>query len=99
LTARLAQKLPFTGGDLVVSSSLASLVLNGQQNSRSWNSTPFTVSLRQDIFRPNTSGWDRREQTIRIDRDERAFLEAQEDVAITTTDLFFNSYAAQLQLQ
>lgn len=99
LTARLAQKLPFTGGDLVVSSSLASLVLNGSQNSRSWNSTPFTVSLRQDIFRPNMAGWDRREQNIRIDRDERAFVESEEDVAITTTDLFFNAYEAQLQLQ
>ena len=99
LTMRLSQKLPVTGGDLQFSSSLNSLVLNGQQNSRSWNSTPFSVSLRQDIFRPNTAGWDRREQRIRIDRDERAYVEAVEDIAIATTDLFFNAYVAQVGLQ
>ena len=99
LALRLSQKIPLTGGDLFVTSSLASLVMSGQQDTRTWNSTPLSISLRQDILRPNTAGWDRREQAIRIDRDDRAYVEAIEDVAIATTDLFFNAYVAQVGLQ
>ena len=98
LALRLSQKIPITGGDLFVSSSLASLVMSGNQSTRTWNSTPLSISLRQDILRPNVAGWDRREQNIRIERDDRAYVEAIEDVAIATTDLFFNAYVAQVGL-
>ena len=97
LTMSLAQKLPVTGGDLFVTSQLGRLDLSGQP--RQWSSTPFTVGLRQDLFRPNTLAWDRREQSVRYVRDERTYLQSLEDVAISTTDLFFNAYAAQAGLR
>ncbi len=98
LALRLTQKLPVTGGDLFFTSSLARLRLTGQQVTETWSSTPFTVGLRQDLFRPNASGWDRREQSVRSERDERAYLEAMEDVALQTAELFFNVYAARVGL-
>lgn len=90
----MSQLLPFTGGSLTVSSSLSRLSSVG--SSTSWNSAPVSVSLQQSILRPNTAGWDRREQNVRGTRDQRAYFEAQEDVAITTTDLFFNAYTARV---
>ena len=96
LSMRLSQTLPVTGGDLFVSSSLGRLTLSGTQTGETWSSTPFSVGLRQELFRPNAARWDRREQGVRSGLDERTYLEAEEDVALQTTDLFFNVYAARV---
>ena len=98
MTATLAQKLPLTGGDFFISSSLARLSVSGAQSVRTWSSTPVTVGLRQDLFRPNASGWDRREQAVRSELADRQYLEAREDIAIATTNLFFDAYAARVSL-
>lgn len=98
LRMSLSQTLPVTGGSVFVSSSLARLRLTGTQSVETWSSTPLTIGLRQELLRPNNLRWDRREQAVRGDRDERAYLEALEDIAIQTTDLFFNAYAARVAL-
>lgn len=98
LTATLSQQLPLTGGNLFISSSLSRLSVTGAQSINTWSSTPLLIGLRQDIFRPNTAGWDRREQSVESELAERRYLEAMEDVAIQTTSAFFDMYAAQLQL-
>ncbi len=98
LNLNLTQRLPFTGGDLTVSSALAQLRVTGTQDRQTWSSSPFTIGLRQDILRPNTLAWDRREQDVRQDEAEQQYLEAREDIAVQTTSAFFDLYAAQTQL-
>lgn len=98
LTATLSQQLPITGGSLFISSSLSRLSVSGAQSLDTWSSTPLLIGLRQDIFRPNTTGWNRREQSVQSELAERSYLEAMEEVAIQTTTAFFDMYAAQLQL-
>src|SRR6266508_3978974 len=99
-TATLAQKLPLTGGDLLVSSSLAGFQtrLTGQPLDARWFSTPVSIGLRQPLFRPNTAAWDRREENVRTEFDERVYLEAMEDMALRTTNAFFDVYAARVGL-
>ena len=96
LSMRLSQTLPVTGGNLFISSSLGRLSLSGTQSTETWSSTPISVGFRQDLFRPNTARWDRREQSVRSGLGERTYLEAEEDIALQTTDLFFNVYAARV---
>lgn len=96
LSMQLTQKLPVTGGDLFLSSSLGRLTRTGTQSSETWSSTPFSVGIRQSLFRPNAARWDRLEQRARSGLDERTYLEAEEDIALQTTDLFFNVYAARV---
>jgi outer membrane protein TolC len=98
LGVSLSQKLPFTGGDLFVSSSLERLAVSGQQRIETWSSTPVTVGLRQDLLRPNVAAWDRREQDARAERDDGLYLAVLEDIALRTTDLFFDAYAARVAL-
>ena len=99
LTMRLSQRIPFTGGDVFVSSSLSRLRVTGTQDFETWSSTPFTIGLRQDILRPNTTRWDQREQRVQADLNERTYREAMEDIALTTTGSFFDVYAARVALQ
>ncbi len=99
LSMTLSQQLPVTGGDFFISSSLSRLALSGQQSVETWSSTPVLIGLRQDIFRPNTVGWDRRESGIEEELAERQYREAMEDVAIQTTQVFFDLYSARVGLQ
>ena len=98
LNATMTQKLPFTGGDFFVSSSLARLSVTGTNSFHSWSSTPVTFGLRQDLLRPNASAWDKREQPLRSELAERTYLEAREDLALNTANLFFDLYAARVAL-
>ena len=97
LTATITQQLP-TGGNFFVSSSLATLSVTGEQSIRTWSSTPVSVGFQQDIFRPNTSRLDRREQPYRTELAERQYREAREDIAVQVTNLFFDVHAAGVSL-
>jgi len=98
LGLQLSQRLPLTGGLLFVQSQLAQFQETGVSSFRQWSSTPFTIGLQQEILRPNFTGWNQREQSIRIGRDERVYLEGMEDVALSVTGLFFDAYAAKVAL-
>ena len=91
----VTQQLPFTGGDITVSSGLMRHDRFGQTDTRTWRSTPLEVSLRQSLFRTNTLAWDKREQNVRVRIAERQFVEANEDVALTIVGSFFEAFAAQ----
>jgi outer membrane protein TolC len=97
LTATVTQQLP-TGGDFFVSSSLATLSVTGDESIRTWSSTPVSVGIRQEIFRPNTTRLDRREQPYLTELAERQYREAREEIAIQVTILFFDVHAAGVSL-
>ncbi|MEO8452479.1 MAG: TolC family protein [Gemmatimonadota bacterium] len=99
LTATVSQKLPFTGGDFFVSSTLARLAVSGPDAFHTWSSTPVSIGLRQSLFRPNVTAWDKREQPVRFELAERQYKEAREDIALQTTGLFFDVYAARVSLE
>ena len=98
LSATMSQKLPLLGGDFFVTSSLARLSVTGDNSFHSWSSTPISFGLRQELLRPNATAWDRREQPLRAELAERSYLEAREDIALATSNLFFDLYAARVAL-
>jgi outer membrane protein TolC len=97
LTATLSQRLP-TGGNLFVESSLATFSVSGDQAIHTWSSTPVSIGLRQNLFRPNTAALDRREQPVIAELGERSYAATRENIAIQTTNLFFDVYSARVQL-
>src|SRR5690606_39230949 len=80
-------------------SALSRLEVIGNQSSRTWQSTPMLVGIRQEIFRPNQLRWDNREQELRSEVAERAYSEAMEDIAINAANAFFDYYTAKLGLE
>ena len=93
------QPLPISGGELLVSSGLSRLDVSGALSPRVYNSTPVTLGLSQDLFRANGLKWDSREQDLRAVVADREYLEAREDVAITTATAFFDLFSARLALE
>jgi len=96
LTATVSQIVPFTGGEFFVTSSLTRLSVSGAQDALTYSSTPVNIGFRQPILRPNTVGWDRKEQPVRTEVADRQYLEAREGIALQTASLFFDVYAAQV---
>ena len=92
------QPLPMTGGELLLSSGLSRLDVSGAVAPRVYNSTPVTIGLSQDLFRSNGLKWDSREQDLRAVVADREYLEAREDVAVTTATAFFDLFSARLAL-
>lgn len=97
LSATITQRLP-TGGDLFISSSLATLQVSGTETLRTWSSTPISFGIRQELFRPNTYALDRRERPVRNEVAERSYLEAMESIALDVTTKFFDAYSARTTL-
>src|SRR5439155_2221372 len=98
LSLSLSQTLPVTGGDLFITSSLARMTVSGPRGIEAWSSTPVTIGLRQDILRPNVAEWNRREHAVSAELAERQYREVLEDIALATSDLVFDVYAAHVAL-
>lgn len=94
----IAQQLPWTGGELTVSSFASRIDLFGDQTTQYWQTTPVVFGLRQDLFRPRTFLWDRRENALAASLADRQYLETREELAGQTAAAYFDLFAAQLAL-
>jgi outer membrane protein len=93
LSLVLAQKIPFTGGELSFISGLNRIDLL-DSHTQYYRSNPLTVTLSQPLFQINTMSWDREAELLRYQMAGRESAEAMEDVAIEVTNRFFDSYLA-----
>lgn len=91
----LSQKIPFTGGQLYLSSGLNRIDLM-ETSSQYYKSSPFTMTLQQPIFQINTMQWDMDAQELRYKMATRELAEAMEDCASDVTMKFFELYMASL---
>ena len=94
----VSQALPWLGSTLTVGSYLDRVDLTGTATARTYTSTPFLISLSQDLFKPRERLWDARAQELRSTLAERQYLESREDAALTTASAFFDYYAANVGL-
>jgi outer membrane protein len=96
----IGQQLPWTGGNLSVTSSLRRVdQTRGTSFDRTWTSAPVTFQIQQPLLRPNTHRWNGRIDDIELDGAERQYLEAREGVALSATEAFFELYLAQRTLE
>ena len=91
----LSQKIPFTGGQLSLSSGLNRIDLMDTRT-QFYKSSPFTMTLQQPIFQINTMRWDMDAQELRYKMSTRELAEAMEDCAIDVTSKFFELHMASL---
>lgn len=95
LNLSLAQKIPFTGGQLFLTSGLNRIDLMDTKT-QYYKSSPFSMSLQQPLFQINTMRWDMDAQNLRYKMSTRELAEAMEDCSIDVTTKFFELYMASL---
>ena len=95
---QIAQPLPWLGAELTVGSRMERVDLYGDDASRRWTTNPFVVGLRQDLFRPRLLRWQQKEEELDASIAERRWLETREDIALATSNAYFDLYGAQTAL-
>jgi len=98
----VTQRVPLTGATVTMSSRLNQFQKSQTDFAdaqKSWNSTPFSLSISQPLMRSNNIAWDRELNGLQADVAERQFLEAREEIALQASNAFFDFYAAQVALR
>lgn len=85
------------GGNVFVSTDV-SRIDNLISNTRSYQASPFIIGYNQPLFRFNRLRWDRKIEPLRYEEARRQYAEDMENVAVETTNLFFNLALAQANL-
>jgi outer membrane protein TolC len=94
---QLTQKIGITGGNISLNSGLQRTDNLINPVNTSYLSTPINIQYSQPFFQGNSYRWDRKLQPILFDIAKRKYLEAVEDINITTTNYFFAVLEAQVQ--
>ena len=98
LDLSISQRIPWTGGEMSLSSSLSRIDLL-ESKLTSYRSTPLSLSLRQPLFQLNTLGWDVEMQELKMRISERQRDEDLEDVALDVANKFFDAALAALNME
>lgn len=95
----LSQDLPFTGGEVFANSSLKRIDIFEPQSSTSYLSTPVSIGYRQPIFSFNSYKWEKKIQPLKYKEANRQYLESMVQMASKATGLYFDVYAARIDLR
>jgi outer membrane protein TolC len=95
----LRQRVGLTGGEVFLNSELARIDLLGNNTGTSFLSTPISIGFRQPLFGFNELKWNKKIEPLRYSESQKAYSEEMENIAVQTTDLFFNLLVAQITLK
>jgi len=93
------QKIPWTGGNLTASSSLSRIDISGKNDTYYWLSSPVQLVLSQPLFRQNSYAWNMELEELNNSMNDKQYIESMEDIAIESTDKFFNVYIQQINMK
>ncbi len=99
LDLSLSQRIGFTGGEIKVGSGLLRTDnFKNDSTRRQYTNSIIMVELRQPIFAYNPYKWERKIEPMKYEEARRLYIEANEAVAETVIDHFFQFLLAQIQV-
>jgi outer membrane protein TolC len=99
LSLTVSQRVPFSGGDIFVSSGLNRIDLLGDRPTALWQSVPFQIGLRQPVFQFNQYAFEQQSRALQRTIAERQYIETLENLSMSITNAFFDAYIAGLNLE
>jgi outer membrane protein len=95
----LRQRIPFTGGQLFISTDLERLDNFQPTEQTEFRTTPVTIGLRQPVSGFNPYRWERSLAPLRYEEARREYLKEMEQVHIEAVNVFFDAYLARINLE
>jgi len=92
----LTQKVPFTGGEFSIGSSLSRADYFSDTTPTSFLSSPINISYRQPLFTFNSFKWERMTEPLRYEEAKLQYQTRLEDISQRATQLFFDLMLAQI---
>jgi outer membrane protein TolC len=93
------QIIPFTGGDLSVSTNLQRNDVFSPTKDLSYLSNPFLITYTQPMLLYNPYRWDKLIQPLLYDESKKEYVEDLERVALEANGYFFDALTAQRQVE
>lgn len=93
----LRKNIGLTGGQIYLSSGLQIIDYLSSDNPTAYLSNPMILGFSQSLFTYNPFKWQKRIDPIKYNEARQKYLENVEQIAITTTNLFFNLLTTQIQ--
>jgi len=92
----IEQSVSALGSKVFVNSTLNRYDNLTKSNAYLWGGEPLQFGFQQPLFQFNSLKWDKRIEPLRYEESKREYVEEMEDVAIATTQLYFNLLLAQI---
>jgi len=64
-----------------------------------YNGVPYAVGFSQPLFQYNSLKWDKKIEPLKYNESKQAFIESQEQIAVTVEGYFFDLLLSQVNLQ
>lgn len=98
LGASLKQNIPFTGGELSLSTNLLRLD-QFTNNTITYNSTPLIISYIQPLRAYNELKWQKQTSPREYEKAKRNLLESTENITITVVNFYFEALKNQINYE
>lgn len=97
LTLNFSQSIAATGGTIYGTTQLQRFD-DFDRGSVLYNGIPYGIGYTQPLLKFNSLKWDKKIEPLKYDESKQVFIEAQEKIAITVTEYFFDLLLAQVNL-
>jgi outer membrane protein len=98
LTLNFSQSITATGATIYGMTQLQRFD-DFDRNSVLYNGVPYAIGFSQPLGQYNSLKWDKKIQPLLYNESRQAYIEAQEQIAITATGYFFDLLLAQVNLK
>jgi len=96
---RLSQNLPFTGGNIYMTSDLQRIDILNNDGGTSYLTNPVNIGFRQPINGYNSMKWDKLIQPLKFEEAKKDYISALENVSLRAVSYFFDLALAQKNLE
>ncbi|MCC8411255.1 TolC family protein [Mucilaginibacter sp. UR6-1] len=93
-----SQSITATGGTIYGTTSMQRFYDFDRRNEL-YNGVPYALGYSQPLFQYNQLRWDKKIEPLKFNESKQAYIESQEQIAITVTGYFFDLLLAQVNLQ
>jgi outer membrane protein len=98
LTMDFSQSITATGGTVYGTTELQRFTDFDRDNVL-YNGVPYAVGYSQPLFQYNSLKWDKKIEPLKYKESTQAYIEAQEQIAVTVEGYFFDLLLAQVSLR
>jgi outer membrane protein TolC len=95
----LRQSIPFTGGNIFMSSDLQRIDILGDNGKTSYLSYPVSIGFNQPINGYNQYRWQKEIEPLKYREAEKNYIQALEDVSVRAVNNFFDLATAQKNIE
>lgn len=93
-----SQSITATGGTVYGTTSMQRFY-DFDRHNQFYNGVPYAIGYSQPLFQFNALRWDKKIEPLKFNESKQAYIESQEQIAITVTGYFFDLLLAQVNLQ